>query len=219
MTTRIDQMRLWQLISPLLPVGAYHHSQGLEQAVAAGLVTDEGTAETWIGGLLDHALANLDLPVVARARHAWHCGDVAALQRWDALCLACRETSELRAEDRNMGAALTRLLRELGERTPPLRLGFAAAFGVAAANASLPKRDTLAGFAWAWCENQVTAAVKLVPLGHSVGQRMLKRLGGALDEVVGRAEEVADGDIGRAASGLAIASARHESQHTRLFRS
>ena len=219
MTTLIEQARLWQLISPLLPVGAYHHSQGLEQAVARGWVADEATAEAWIGGLLDHVVTNLDLPVVARARHAWRCADVVALQRWDAFGRACRESEELRAEERNMGDALTRLLGELGECVPAVRLGFAAAFGVAAANAALTERDALAGYAWAWCENQTAAAVKLVPLGHSAGQRMLRRITNGLDTVVANALDVADEDIGRMAPGLAIASARHESQHTRLFRS
>lgn len=220
MTTRTEQSRLWQLISPLSPVGAYHHSQGLEQAVGAGWVTDEDSALAWIHDLLLRSIANLDLPVVARARAAWRDGDVAALLRWDALCGACRETSEQRAEERNMGAALIALLGELGEPSPDgQHLGYAAAFGVAAANASLDQRDTLAGYAWAWCENQVACAVKLVPLGHSAGQRMLLELGASLDAVVEHALGVADDEIGLASPGLAIASAQHETRHTRLYRS
>lgn len=220
MTTPTEQVRLWQLISPLSPVGAYHHSQGLEEAVEAGWVTDEGTALAWIQGLLGRSIANLDLPVVARARTAWHDGDVAGLMRWDALCRACRETSELRAEERNMGAALIALMAELGERPAGVpRLGYAAAFGVAAANASLGADDTLTGYAWAWCENQVVCAVKLTPLGHGAGQRMLRHLGGTLDAVVAHGLEVADDEIGLASPGLAIASAQHETRHTRLYRS
>ena len=218
MTTPTEQFRLWQLISPLSPVGAYHHSQGLEQAVGTGWVTDEGTALAWIQGLLGRSIANLDLPVVARARDAWRDGDIAGLLRWDALCRACRETSELRAEERNMGAALIALMGELGEQSPD-GLGYTAAFGVAAANASLGERDTLAGYAWAWCENQVACAVKLTPLGHSAGQRMLLKLGASLDAVVEHALGVADDEIGLVSPGLAIASARHETRHTRLYRS
>ena len=220
MGTSTDQVRLWQLISPMSPVGAYHHSQGLEQAVEAGWVTDEGTALAWIQGLLGRSIANLDLPIVARARDAWRDGDVAGLLRWDGLCRACRETSELRAEERNMGAALIALMADLGERPPAVpRLGYAAAFGVAAANASLGADDTLTGYAWAWCENQVVCAVKLTPLGHGAGQRMLRRLGASLDAVVAHAVAVSDDEIGLASPGLAIASAQHETRHTRLYRS
>lgn len=117
-----------------------------------------------------------------------------------------------------MGAALIALIGELGGRSPE-GLGYAAAFGVAAANASLGARDTLAGYAWAWCENQVACAVKLTPLGHSAGQRMLLKLGASLDAVVEHALAVADDEIGLASPGLAIASAQHETRHTRLYRS
>lgn len=219
MTIRTEQARLWQLISPLSPVGAYQHSQGLEQAVDAGWVIDEHTALEWIHALLWRSIAHLDLPVAARCRSAWRDGHVAALVRWDAHCRACRETSELRAEERNMGTALIALLAELGEPVPAAPVGYAAAFAVAAANALLDARDTLAGYAWAWCENQVACAVKLVPLGHSAGQRVLRRLGAALDTVVATALRVEDDAIGLTAPGLAIASARHETRHTRLYRS
>ena len=219
MTTSTEQVRLWQLISPLSPVGAFHHSQGLEQAVDAGWVVDERTALEWTQGLLGRSIANLDLPVVARTRCAWRAGNVAAVLRWDTWCRACRETSELRAEERNMGSALIALLSELGERVPGVPIGYAAAFGVAAANASLDARDTLTGYAWAWCENQIACAVKLVPLGHSAGQRMLRHLGASLGAVVAQALRVADDEIGLASPGLAIASACHETRYTRLFRS
>ena len=210
---------LWRLISPLLPVGAFHHSQGLEQVVARRRVHDEASAHEWIEGLLDHTVAHVDLPVLARTRRAWAARRAAEVERWDAVCHACRETRELRDEERNMGSALMRLLRELDEPVPPARLGFVAAFGVAAANASLPERETVAGYAWAWCENQAAAAVKLVPLGQSAGQRILRHLGGRLESAVESALGLADEDVGRSAPGLAIASALHETQYTRLFRS
>ena len=214
-----DQFRLWQLISALSPVGAFHHSQALEEAVAAGLVVDETTTLDWIRGLLGHTITNLDLPVVVRAHSAWRSGDLAALSHWNAHCRACRETSELRAEERNMGTALLALLGALDEPVPDLALGYPAAFGVAAANASLDATDALKGYAWAWCENQTACAVKLVPLGHSAGQRILRRLGASLDAAVGAASLVGDDDVGLATPGLAILSAQHEVRHTRLFRS
>ena len=212
-------VELWRLISPLLPVGAFHHSQGLEQAVAWRQVRDEPSARDWIEGLLGHVVAHVDLPILTRVRRAWAARRGAEVERWDAVCRACRETRELREEERNMGAALMRLLRELGEPAPTARLGFVAAFGVAAANAALPEREAAAGYAWAWCENQASAAVRLVPLGQSAGQRILRHLGRRLDAVVEGALGLADDEIGRSAPGLAIASARHETQYTRLFRS
>ena len=211
--------RLWQLMSPLLPVGAYQHSQGLEQALARGWIVDAASAGQWIEGVLRHVVTHVDIPLVVRARDAWASGDMALLQQWDALCRACRETSEARREDADMGAALLRLLRGLHEPVPGHRLGFVSAFGVAGANAGLASRDVAAGLAWAWCENQTLAAVKLARLGHIAGQRILRHLGEALDEAVSTGMNVADEDIGRSAPRLSMAGAWHETQPARLYRS
>jgi urease accessory protein len=102
---------------------------------------------------------------------------------------------------------------------PERRLPFASAFAVAAVAWSIPADDACAGYAWAWCEAQVAAAVKLVPLGHTAGQRTLLALGAEIPAVVEIAAACRDDDIGVSLPGLAIASALHETQYTRLFRS
>ena len=211
--------RLWQLMSPSLPVGAYQHSQGLEQAVARGWIADADAARQWIEGVLRHVVAHVDIPVAIRARDAWAARDAAAVAHWNRICHACRETAEARREEADMGGALMRLLRGLDEPTPEQRLGFVAAFGVAAANAGLAATDTAAGLAWAWCENQTLVAVKLARLGHIAGQGILRQLGGALEEVVAVGMKVADDDIGRSAPYLALVGVWHETQPARLYRS
>jgi urease accessory protein len=120
-----------------------------------------------------------------------------------------------------MGGALTQLIGNLGESLPGKapRLPFACAFAVACANWRVPEDAACAGFAWAWCESQVAAAVKLVPLGHTAGQRLLLALGDEIGTAVTRATAVGDDAIGVTLPGLAIASALHETQYTRLFRS
>ena len=75
------------------------------------------------------------------------------------------------------------------------------------------------GYAWVWCEQQVGAAVKLIPLGQTAGQRLLLRLGAMIPATVRAGCALADEDLGGTAPGLGIASARHETQYTRLFRS
>jgi urease accessory protein len=214
-----NRTRLWQIISPTLPVGAFHHSQGLEQAIDCGWVHDEKSTHAWIDGLLGHTVAHADLPVITRVHAAWRDRDVAQVIRWDETCLACRETRELRDEDLNMGAALKRLIIELREPHPEVELGFAATFAVLAANWSLASDDAMAGYAWSYCENQVAVAIKLVPLGYSAGQRVLRDLGSDLQDVIDKALACSEDEIGRSAAGLAIASSRHETQYTRLFRS
>ena len=219
MPTRADQIRLWQLISPLLPVGAFHYSQGLEQAVHQEWVRDKNSAASWLHGILNHSMSYVDLPILMRAHEAWsrHC--IPELLCWDRLSRACRETRELRNEERDMGMALRRLAVGLNEPMPEVTLGFTATFAVCSANASIEKETAALGYAWAWCENLVSAAVKLIPLGHIEGQHILRHLGEALEDAVARALACDDEDIGRSAPSVALASGLHETQYSRLFRS
>ena len=213
-------LRLWQLISPTLPVGAYSYSQALEYVIERGTVCDEPSTLAWLRELLHHGLAALDLPVLLRVHRAWTHNDTTAVAQLSRELEARRDTAELRFEDMAMGGALTQLLANLGEPLPPApRLPFASAFAVACANWHVSEEDACAGFAWAWCESQVAAAVKLVPLGHTAGQRVLLALGDEISTAVATASTLTDDDIGATLPGLAIASALHETQYTRLFRS
>jgi urease accessory protein len=221
-------LRLLHLASPALPIGAFHFSQGLEYAVEAGHVCDESSALDWIDGIAGASLASLDLPVLHRLHAAWLADDAAAVTRWNHFLIACRETAELREEDRHLGAALLRVLAEFGLETALFRAKFtgkeggvahATSFAFACARWNVAPLAALQTYAWAWAENQVLAAVKLIPLGQSAGQRILHALHPRLGAYSTQAIEVLDSDIGIATSLQAIASARHETQYTRLFRS
>lgn len=221
-------LRLLHLSSPALPIGAFHFSQGLEYAIEAGWVHDEASALEWIDGIAHAGLGSLDLPVLCRLMAAWKAGDDAAVLRWNAFVLASRETQELRLEDRHLGSSLLRVLGELRLSTelfsidrsnPRGDVAHVTAFAFACARWQLSSADALQAFAWAWAENQVLAAVKLVPLGQSAGLRMLHALGGRLGALALRSEAFADSDIGVCTAMQAVASGRHETQYTRLFRS
>jgi urease accessory protein len=215
----MSDVRLWQLISPTLPVGAYSYSQALEYVIHTGTVHDEASVLQWLGDLLQHGLSFVDLPILLRVHRAWSAGDADGVRHWSRELTVRRETAELRFEDLAMGGALTQLLAGLGESLPERRLPFASAFAIACVNWSISAESASAGFAWAWCEAQVAAAVKLVPLGHTAGQRVLLALGAKIPSVVASAALRDDTDIGLGLPGLAIASALHETQYTRLFRS
>ena len=216
-------LRLCHLVSPALPVGAYAYSQGLEYAVHAGWVNDEATTLHWLEGLSHHAVGTLDLPVLWRLVHAWRVPDAAAVDHWNAHLLAARETAELRAEDLHLGRALARVLRELevAGATDWLErpVAFATLFAFAAVRWRIEPVNALSGYLWAWSENQVLAAVKLVPLGQSAGQRLLHRLIQSMPPIVQRASGLPDEQIGVSVLSQTLASSRHESQYTRLFRS
>ena len=217
--------RLLQLASPALPVGAYTYSQGLEWAVEAGLVRDQATAEQWIGGLLEEGIGRFEAPLTACLQRAWAVGNESEVERLNAEFLASRESSELRAETVQMGYSLRRLLHDLDEfAVPPAfdalpEVSFPAAWALAAAVWEIPLADSLAAYLWSWCENQVMAALKAVPLGQAAGQRALLVLGGRIPALVRQALDLPEADWSNFAPGLALASSRHETQYSRLFRS
>jgi urease accessory protein len=219
--------RLLQLASPALPVGAFSYSQGLEWAVESGTVRDEASATAWIGALLDGPLARFEAPLAARMLEAWQADDLPRATGLNDLYVASRESAELRAETLQMGYSLARLLRELGEfdaaRLAPLaalpRPSFPAAWTFAAACWHIDPADALAAWLWSWLENQAMAAVKLVPLGQSAGQRLLSCLGARVEPLALVALRLPERELSACAPGFAIASCRHETQYSRLFRS
>jgi urease accessory protein len=216
-------LRLLQLASPSLPVGAYSYSQGLEAAVECGIVRDAASAQQWIGDVLAISMRGMEAPVLLRLVHAWQRGDLASAHRWNAELAASRETSELRAETLQMAYSLRKLLHDLGEDTAPLLmiedLAYPTAFAFAVARWRIDDREALAAYLFAWLENQMLAALKSVPLGQTDGQRILMALAGRIPAIVEHAAAAQDDDLANLAPGLALLSARHETQYTRIFRS
>ena len=219
--------RLLQLASPALPVGAYSYSQGLEAAVEAGVVRDTTSAGAWIGDALALSVARFEAPAWCRLHAAWVACAYPEVRELDAWFRVTRETAELRAETLQMGYSLRRLCVELGEfEAAPLaglqamdELTFPTAFTFAVAQWEIPARDALVAYLWSWLENQVMAALKAVPLGQTDGQRLLLRLGASLPAIAGEAMAAGDVMLANFAPALAIASSRHETQYSRLFRS
>jgi urease accessory protein len=216
--------RLLQLVSPGLPVGAYAYSQGLEWAVEARWVHDEASLGHWLRSLLHCSVKRVDVPLLQRLYLAWFNHDEAGVRKWSTALLAQRETSELRADERDRGQALARLLRDLGiPAAAPWTLSpaasFATLFALAAVEWRIGKHECLSAYVWAWLEGQVTAGVKLVPLGQVSGQRLLLSLADEIAAVVNVGLKMSDADIGASAPAHAIASSLHETQYTRLFRS
>lgn len=224
MTTDLALMRLLQLVSPSLPIGMYCYSQGFEHAVEDGWITNSAEAREWITGILDNCLLTVDVPILARLFDAWEQQDDASIEKWSATLLAYRETSELRAEDRQTGQALARLLvgMDVEEATRWQRkfnTTQATLFALAAVKWNISKEAALAGFLWSWLENQILCAVKLVPLGQVAGQRLTFELSKKIPDLLEQSLTLQDHEMGGSVFGLALASSRHEIQYSRLFRS
>ena len=217
-----SSIRLWQLISPTLPVGTFCYSQGMEYAVEAGWVDDEQAASEWVLGQIRNNLSRLDVPVFFRLYDSWQSGQLETVRHWNEVTLALRETAELYEQDRTLGLAMIRLLDGLDVRFPELEtenIAFITAFSFACNHWSIDKLEAVHGLLWSWCENQVAAAVKLVPLGQTSGQRILSNAIESITVSIENGMSCVDEEIGLSAPGLAIASALHETQYSRLFRS
>jgi len=195
--------------------------------VDAAAIRDASSARSWIAEMLDGVMAHGEAPVVVRLTALAHAGDWAGFARWHAWFRASRETSELLAETQQMGGALAKLVVDLDLADADTRNAIAAnaplnlpgAFALAARALSIEPREAAIAYLWSWLENQVLAAIKAVPLGQVAGQKMLLALGATIPDIVERARTADDDDVTSFAPGLALASARHETQYTRLFRS
>lgn len=221
----LSSLRLLQLCSANLPTGAYAFSHGLETATEEGWIGNFEQTKGWLTIQIEYAIAGGDLPILRRAMAAFQDDDLDRVQYWNRLVLALRETNELRLTDSATGMALMRVLKNLngldvecflyGER----EVSFVTAFAFAAHHWKIDLDEACLGYVWAWLENQVAAATKLVPLGQTQSQQLLEQLQQNLMTAIDRSKNIEDDDIGESLPMLAVASCWHEHQYSRLFRS
>ncbi|MDP6968070.1 MAG: urease accessory protein UreF [Gammaproteobacteria bacterium] len=219
-----NTFRLFQLISPSLPVGAFAYSQGLEWAIEAGWVDTEETFAKWLAGQLQQSIVSLELPMLNGAYTAAVNSDWQELETISQRMIAWRETKELRLEEGFRGAALARLLPNLGIDIPAQIKAAAQRsqiIGLALAGVQwqIQAPDLCRGYIWSWLENAVMAGVKLIPLGQTQGQQILQRMVPVLEQAVQDGMQIDHYQAGSSAPAMAIASSNHEIQYTRLFRS
>ncbi len=217
-------LRLLQLSSSLCPIGAFAYSQGLETAVDRGWVTNEDSLSAWLSGIGEHGLAKLDLPLLRRAHDAALRWDEARLVSIAEQVLANREARELADQERQLGSSLASLLENLGAARAALFKGHPAAsyvvsFAIGAAHFGVSAELALTGYCFAWCEQQVSAASRLGPLGHMAAQRALSQVLARVPAWVAGSAAIADHEIGSAAPGLGLCGAWHGVLYPRLFRS
>jgi len=219
--------RLLQLCSANLPVGGFSFSQGLEYAVEMGWISCQKSTFEWVELNLSESLARTDLAILKRLYQALDNSDFGAFKLANQQLIACRESSELRLADLAMGKALVRLLKQLdsldsdpySDLLNEPELSFVSMFAICAYLCQLDLISAQSGFCWTYIDNQVAAATKLVPLGQTQAQNLLFDLSAKVDHLLSIANQLEDHEIGGSLPRLAMASAWHETQYTRLFRS
>jgi urease accessory protein len=222
-------LQLMWLASPALPVGGFSYSEGLEAAVDAGRVTGEASAADWLVNQMALAPARADLPVLAHAHEAWRAGDLARITALNDFIARTRETRELRLQSEQMGRSLVEWLRNQGEGADDAQLKHLAAlwpsptwpvaFALATARTGACAAQALHASLFGWAENMVQAALKAVPLGQLAGQRILQALVVRMPALIEHALALPFDDVQSFSPMLGIASAQHEVQYSRLFRS
>jgi urease accessory protein len=221
--------RLFAWLSPAFPVGGFSYSHGLEWAIEDGTVTAPAALEAWILQVLRHGAGWSDTVLFAHAWHAARSGDHARLGELAELAAALQPTRERYLEATAQGQAflatvlaawpneaLAGLAPIFGPGLPPT---YAVAVAVAAACHGVPLREALVAFLGAFAANLVSAGVRAIPIGQTDGQRIVAALAPVAEAVAAGALAAALSELGGAALRADIASMKHETQYTRLFRS
>jgi len=225
-------LHLLQLVSPALPVGGFSYSEGLEVLVQSGRLGDARAVADWLVAELERGALTIEaaaLGPLGKALHRWRCEAdptaLAAVVDLDGWLLAQRESAELRAQQRQMGQSLLELVAELGwplpppPASPPPRLGWPAAWAWAGLCLELEPLELVEGFLFSWVANQLSAAVRLVPLGASQAQRLQLALAPLIEE---RSRLLVGADPWSMTSGgvgAGLAQLGHAELYSRLFRS
>lgn len=227
MAEAASSLPLMVWFSPAFPVGAFAYSHGLEWAVETGAIHDAATARGWIGDLLDTGSGRNDAILLAAAYRAAAASDEAALRDVAELGVALQPTAERRLEATAQGNAFVTAARaswpcaafDLLSSAWPGDVVYPVAVGVAAAGHGIDLRPTLDAAMLAFVANLVSAAVRLGAIGQTDGQRVTAALLPTVRSTAAAAAVATLDDLGGAAWRSDIASARHETQYTRLFRS
>ena len=226
------RLRLFQLVSPALPVGAFSYSEGLEVLLQSGRLSGPEPLQAWLCAELRGGAVALETSALAALQvslRRWRDAgaDAEASEALAAVCdldgwlLVQREAPELRAQQRQMGQSLLQLLADLGSPLPDggAPLAWPAAFAWAACSLELASPAVEEAYLYGWVANQISAAVRLVPLGPTQGQRLQLALAPLIAE---RAAVLAPADprsLWSGGVGAGLAQLQHAELYSRLFRS
>jgi urease accessory protein len=219
--------RLMAWLSPAYPVGAFSYSSGIEWAVEAGDIADADTLKRWLAVMMADGGGYCDAILFAHVHRAAVAGDEAALLAVAELAAAFAPTKERHLETTAQGNAFVEATRAAWPCAALDRLkaiwdgpvAYPVAVATAAAGHGIALIPALSAYLQAVAANWVSAGVRLVPLGQTDGQRVLAALEGIIALTAERALAASLDDLGSAAIRADLASARHETQYTRLFRS
>jgi urease accessory protein len=219
--------RLMTWLSPAFPVGAFSYSSGIEWAVEAGDIVDGATLQAWLSSMLSDGPGFCDGVFLAHAHRAAACADDAMLHEVAELAAAFSPSRERHLETSAQGRAFIEIARAAWNCDGLDRLVAACdgtivypvAVGIVSSAHAIPLAPTMHAFLHALTSNWISAGARLVPLGQTDSQRALASLEPVVVAIGKRAISATLDGLGSATFRADLASMRHETQYTRLFRS
>lgn len=233
----LQLLRLLQLTSPALPVGAYSYSEGIEYLCNVGTIQTESDLCNWLKRELSFGFITTEAAIALRAYQAIMTSDISTLIYWNNWLSATRETEEVRLASWQMGQSLMKLWDRLPDSQSSTNLAlcevlpkakdnsegqgcnYAIAFGIVAASLAIDPSNTVAGYIYGWLSNLVSAAVRVVPFGQTTGQQIIFGLSTDILQSSQSALQRLDNELEWCGWGVSLACANHETQYSRLFRS
>ena len=237
----LQLLRLLQLTSPALPVGAYSYSEGIEYLCSIGAIQTESDLYNWLKRELSFGFITTEAAIALRAHRAMMASDISKLIYWNNWLSATRETEEVRLASWQMGQSLMKLWYQLPDsqssNTKNLSIlisevlptaknnsegqgcNYAIAFGIVAASLKIDLSNMAVGYIYSWLSNLVSAAVRSVPFGQTTGQQIIFRLSTDILQSSQSALKYLDNELEWCGWGVNLACANHETQYSRLFRS
>jgi urease accessory protein len=223
-------LNLLQLSDPMLPIGGYAHSAGLETYVQAGVVKDTASAKEFVLEMLSKNLHYTDAALVSLSYDATAKADYSAIERLDELCTAVKLPKEIRQASHKLGIRLIKIFQSLCDSHIANRYAkevkeqimaghYCIAFGIYSHTLQISKEEALTGFYYNAAAGFVTNSVKLVPLSQQQGQELLFSLHNLIKQLVNASLQPNQELIGLCCSGFDIRSMQHEKLYSRLYMS
>lgn len=209
MTTTHHQQILQNWFSPAFPIGAFSYSTGLETAIANGTVRNRQDLQSWLSMALHHGAAQTDAVIVAAAFSGEDVND---------LCLSLCAGAERHLETSELGRAFTAVVNDTHELDLPDGLAYPVAVGIAGVRIGLDQRQLVCAFLQSWCANQISVAVRTIPIGQLDGQQCLVALMLEIESAAGLARATPSDEIGSFAMAAELASLEHETAEQRIYR-